>query len=244
MKTLLVGDGRVATALASWLPARGISLVQWSRRAEREGACLPFTTLAEEADLVLIAIRDDSIKPFTEHYEQTLDGKTLVHFSGALCIDGVHAAHPLFAFLTAPPDLEVMDRIPFICDEGGVPFGDLFPDLPNPHFSIPASQRPLYHALAVLSGNFATYMWNRTATIIWDEFGLPPADVLTPYFEALVKNFEAKPFDSLTGPVKRRDGETVRRNLDALDPYPDLQGAYKAFLDAAWPALEDPQSTD
>ncbi|MGV6819114.1 MAG: DUF2520 domain-containing protein [Parvularcula sp.] len=244
MKTLLVGDGRVATALAAWLPVHGIDLVQWSRRAERAGECPPFSAPAEEAALVLIAIRDDAIKPFAEQYSQALAGKSLVHFSGALSIDGINAMHPLFAFPTAPPSLEVMDRIPFIGDEGGASFGDLFPDLPNPSFSIPASQRPLYHALAVLAGNFATYMWNRTATIMWDELSLPPTDVLVPYFSALVKNFEASPFDSLTGPVKRRDGETVRRNLEALGPHPDLHSFYTAFLDAAWPALEEPRSSD
>lgn len=230
----LIGDGRLATSLAAWLPTHGMSVRQWSRRREASGECAELSSVLDHASFVLIAIRDDAIIPWAVENSPLLEGRTLIHFSGALIADGIHAFHPLYAFPPEPVPVSCLDQVAFIGDEDGAVFGDVFPTLPNPNFTLLPAQRPLYHAFAVLAGNLATFLWNETAAGMWNDLGLPPSKVLTPYLRGLIENFEAAPFDSLTGPVKRRDTDTVNANLDALREHPALRELYEAFLTAAW----------
>jgi predicted short-subunit dehydrogenase-like oxidoreductase (DUF2520 family) len=51
----------------------------------------------------------------------------------------------------------------------------------------------------------------------------------------LVDRFREHPFDSMTGPVKRRDRATVEANLAALENEPELVSLYATFLALAWP---------
>lgn len=234
MAVLLVGDGRLATSLVTYLPVYGISVAQWSRRREADGHCPSVRALAADVDTVLIAITDDAITEWATAHAAALEGKTLIHFSGALVAEGLSGYHPLYAFPKTTVPQDVMATIPFVYDAEGLPFAEVFPTLPNPSFALPQAQKPLYHALAVLTGNLATYVWNRAAITMDDQLSLPPAELLVPYYQSLIRNFEASPFDSLTGPVKRKDITTVNRNLDALREQEALKRLYEAFLEAAW----------
>ena len=62
--------------------------------------------------------------------------------------------------------------------------------------------------------------------------------MLASYLSGVVERFRESPFDSLTGPVARRDQATVEANLKALQGEPKLASLYRSFLEAAWPAFE------
>lgn len=238
MTVLLVGDGRLATSLAPYLRAKGVPLFQWSRKMPcgQEGG--PNAALAAglaQSDVVLIAIRDDAIVSWVEAQGTALAGKQLVHFSGALVADGIVGLHPLYAFSSTPVPLAQMETIPFVAERGRTGFAEIFPTLPNPHVAIDAAQKPFYHALAVLSGNLATYLWNEVAGAMADELDLPAGAMMAPYLHSLVANFHAAPRDSLTGPVKRGDRQTIAKNLAALEDQPGLHQLYTAFVAAALP---------
>jgi predicted short-subunit dehydrogenase-like oxidoreductase (DUF2520 family) len=95
--------------------------------------------------------------------------------------------------------------------------------------------RAFYHALAVVSGNFAAHLWNEAAAAFAARITPNAGDILSDYFGSVVARFRESPTASLTGPVARRDGATVKANLDALAAEPRLQSLYRAFLDSAWP---------
>ena len=164
-----------------------------------------------------------------------LAGKTVIHFSGATRVEGVAAFHPLYSFPPHAVESATLENVAFACPKGGPAFEDVFPGAPNPHFEIADEDRARYHALAVLSGNFAAYLWNETAQEIASLSGLPPEDIMAGYLRSVIDRFVEAPEGSLTGPVARKDEETVATNLEALGYNPKLKELYQAFLNAAWP---------
>ena len=70
-------------------------------------------------------------------------------------------------------DLATYRSIPFVLDSGRTPFHDLLPGLPNRSFTIPADDRPYYHALCVMAGNFSTLLWLKLFDELEGRFGIP-----------------------------------------------------------------------
>ena len=134
-----------------------------------------------------------------------------------------------------------MAGIAFALDEAAPPLEALFPGAANPWFRVPAERRGLYHALAVLSGNFSAFVWNEVAQTFQAEFPDAPPGALAFYLRGVVDRFEESPTGSMTGPVARRDALSVRANLSALAGAPRLEALYKAFLAEAWPDFRGPR---
>jgi predicted short-subunit dehydrogenase-like oxidoreductase (DUF2520 family) len=246
----IVGSGRVARHLGHYLETLGLEIRRWSRNAPaasggrgqtESGAALSPEQALAECPVILLWIRDDAIEPFLQRADFT--GRTMIHASGSLRTPLASAMHPLYTF---GPDLYasgVYPTIPFICDEDGPAFGEVFPDLANPNWTIASAQRPLYHAACVMGGNFSTLLWNR-AMEIFRELGLP-AEAAIPYLERTCANVAEHGPGALTGPLARGDRRTIEANLAALDR--DAWGeVYRAIVGAARPELLDnePETTE
>ena len=242
----IVGGGRVARHLGHYLETLGLEVRRWTRNTPsgsvahgpEEADSVPLAPEQAMADcpVILLWIRDDAIEPFLRGSDFT--GRTLIHASGSLRTPLASAMHPLYTF---GPDLyaaEVYPTIPFICDEEGPAFEEVFPELANPNWTIASDQRPLYHAACVMGGNFSTLLWNR-AMKIFREMGLP-AEAAVPYLERTCANVAEHGPGALTGPLARGDRRTVEANLAALghDPWSDV---YRAIVRAARPGMLDPE---
>jgi len=237
---LLIGDGRLAGHLNHYLRAKKLPVTQWSRRHGGAGsrgdpwAALP--GLVEEADRILVAICDDAIPDFVRTHRRE-PGPVWVHFSGNVAVDGAWSAHPLSTFAGPPYALEVYEAIPFIVEREGPPLSELVPGLDNPSAAIPRAAKPLYHALCVSAGNFTQLLWQQLFRNFEDRLGLAPGIAL-PYLRQTCRSLERGPGpEVLTGPIARRDHDTVRRNLEALRAagLNELAGVYEAFVRLAAP---------
>ena len=88
------------------------------------------------------------------------------------------------------------------------------------------ADRTLYHAAAVIGGNFLVTL-HRIATRLLAEVGAPP-EAIVPLMRRTIENG----FD-LTGPIARGDWSTVEAHLDALESRdPDLVDLYRALAEA------------
>jgi predicted short-subunit dehydrogenase-like oxidoreductase (DUF2520 family) len=221
----IAGDGRVARHFLHYFNLLGRPVRTWSRRASNQ----PPPDAFDDCDTVLILLSDSAVVPFIETWP-ALRSKRLVHCSGCLVTPRAEAAHPLMTFGADLYDLDTYSRIPFIVDAGATPFDVLMPGLPNPSFAIPAMDRPYYHALCVMAGNFSTLLWLKLLDGLQTRFSIPAAAAL-PYLEQVAANFRADPSHALTGPLARGDITTVDANLRALagDPF---QAVYAAFTRA------------
>lgn len=224
----LVGSGRVARHFRHYLDLLGLPFRTWSRR---ESSAAPPEALAS-CDTVLLLIRDAAIVPFIEEWP-ALGHKRLVHASGSILTSVAEAAHPLMTFGPHLYDVDEYRAIPFVLDAGGTPLPRLLPGLPNPWFTIPREERPLYHALCVMAGNFSTILWLKLFDAFEARFGIPRSAAF-PYLRRMTANLVTAPDEALeilTGPLARRDTETIAANLKALEG-DAFHAVYAAFARA------------
>jgi 2-dehydropantoate 2-reductase len=219
----IVGSGRVALHFHHYFTLLGLPVCTWSRRAPDP----PPPEALASCTTVLLLIQDAAIEPFVEAWPD-LRTKRLVHFSGSLVTPKAAGAHPLMTF---GPDLyllEVYRTIPFVLEAGGPAFDAILPGLPNPAFAIPAAERPYYHALCVMAGNFSTILWSKLFEEFQVRLNLPPG-AAHPYLAQVAANLMRDPGRALTGPLARGDAHAIAANLAALEGDP-FHAVYSAFV--------------
>ncbi|HEY3384721.1 MAG TPA: DUF2520 domain-containing protein [Vicinamibacterales bacterium] len=228
----IVGNGRVARHFRHYFSLIGLSVRTWSRDkpdgSSRHDVAAPHEALAS-CHTVLLLIDDSAIEPFV-HAWPDLRHKRLVHCSGSLVTAVAEAAHPLMTFGPDLYDADTYRAIPFLLDAGRTPFTELLPGLPNPSFTIPAAERPYYHALCVMAGNFSTLLWRKLFDELERRFGIP-ASAAHPYLQRVAANLVADAGGALTGPLARGDTGTMAADLHALEG-DQLHGVYAAFVRA------------
>ena len=218
----IVGDGRVARHLHHYFftllnrPVR-----TWSRRS----AISPVEALGS-CETILVLIPDAAIEPFVESWPG-LSVRRLVHCSGSLVTSVAECAHPLMTFGPVLYPLEAYRSIPFVLDAGRTPFHELLPGLPNPSFTIAASDRASYHAHCVMAGNFSTLLWQKLFDELEGRLAIP-ASAAYPFLMQTAYNLMSDAGRALTGPLARGDEETVAANLASLegDPFHDVYSAF------------------
>jgi predicted short-subunit dehydrogenase-like oxidoreductase (DUF2520 family) len=221
----IVGDGRVARHFSHYFTLLGRPVRQWSRRTSTE---TPVAALAP-CRTVLLLIKDSAIEPFVDGWPGLKD-HCLVHCSGSLVTPVAQCVHPLMTFGPGVYDLGTYRQIPFVLDAGANALDQLLPGLPNPWFALAPEDRPYYHALCVVAGNFTTLLWREFFARLETRLGIPAA-AAHPFLAQTAKNLTADAADALTGPLARRDTDTIAANLRALDGDP-LHDIYAAFARA------------
>ena len=111
---LIIGDGRLARHLRTYLSFLNLPHDQWARSTQgpRE-----LTALSERASHVLLAISDSAIEPFLVAQPNLLR-RVCVHFSGAFVHASVASAHPLMTFGPDLYSVETYRSVPFVFESG------------------------------------------------------------------------------------------------------------------------------
>jgi predicted short-subunit dehydrogenase-like oxidoreductase (DUF2520 family) len=218
----IVGNGRLARHLSHYFDLVGLSFRRWNRD---EHAHLPIP----QADTTFILIRDGAIEDFIRSHPE-LRERRLVHCSGSLVIPLAEGWHPLMTFADELYDLGTYQQISFIAEREHQALGPAFPDLINPVFFIPQKDRPLYHSLCVLSGNFTVMLWGKLFRELEGRWQISAA-AAHPYLRQITANLITRGERALSGPLIRGDQQTIDKNIQALneDAY---QSVYRAFVAA------------
>lgn len=252
----IIGAGRLGTALALALTARGYpvrSLVARQIKNARKAAAVlddkPKAYAANQihllpqADLFLISTPDDQIaKVAAQLASLDYDLRPVVlHTSGALSSEvlsplrakgwSTGSVHPLISVSDANASIEGA----FWSVEGdarAVRLGKaLISDLGGTSFSIRTADKPLYHAAAVMTSGNVTALFD-VALEMLVECGLTRTTarrILQPLLASTVNNLETKdPAQALTGTFSRGDVETVKRHLASLKDH-ELEAALKLY---------------
>ncbi len=231
IKTLIFGAGRVGASMAAYWRDLGHEVAIASRTDSRAA----ILKAGGGATLVAAAIPDDGLAGWAADWREAFPGSARIHFSGAQIVPGVFGYHPLYSFPRHALPPQTVGAIAIAREASAPPFAEILPGARNPEFVADAQDRAFYHALAVLSGNFAAHLWNETATAFAGRFGADAEPIFGPYLESVVARFRESPQSSMTGPAARRDRSSVAANLKALEGDPRLSALYRAFLDSAWP---------
>jgi predicted short-subunit dehydrogenase-like oxidoreductase (DUF2520 family) len=215
----VIGTGRAGGAVAARLRERGVEV-----KTGRE--------VAADADLVILAVPDGVIR---EVAASLGIGPWVAHVSGATTLDALDphkrrfSVHPLQT-LTTERGAEQLDgawgAITAETDDAMAHARWLAERLGLRAFPLDDADRPLYHAAAVIAGNFLVTLY-RSAARLCEEVGAPP-EALVPLMQRTIENGFV-----LTGPIARGDWATVEAHLEALaQRAPDLVPMYRALADA------------
>jgi predicted short-subunit dehydrogenase-like oxidoreductase (DUF2520 family) len=217
----VVGSGRAGGAIAGRLRERNMA-VTVGREPD------------PEAELVLLAVPDAAI---TEVAARVPIGPWIAHVSGATRLAALEPHPPERRFSLHPLQTLSRERAPEQLDAawaalsaetaGGLDRAAWLAEaLGLRPFVISDDDRPLYHAGAVIAGNFLVTLY-RTASRLMGVVGAPP-EALVPLMLRTIENGFV-----LTGPIERGDEATVAAHLRALEDHaPDLVPLYRALAEA------------
>jgi predicted short-subunit dehydrogenase-like oxidoreductase (DUF2520 family) len=249
-KILLVGPGRAGRAFArSWTGAGGsVVLVARDTAAARTFAAdIPRAEVRDlddrrtfSGDVLVLSVPDDAIHPLAERIGGRVACRFAFHFSGALASRelaplssagaSLGSLHPLRAFSGAATDTWESAFVAVEGDEPAVLIGEQLCRHAGAHpHRVAAADKPLYHAAATIAaGGVASLL--SFASRLWVAAGLSEEEGRTALAElaaGAVDAVERLPFDrALTGPVARRDIETVRLHREALRSWPEHSALY------------------
>lgn len=222
---LLIGSGRLAKHLQHWhrLLKLPYSITTWSRSESS-------TTLQAHLQthrLVWLAISDSSLTQFYNEYLAG-SGAQVVHFSGALNNERMISAHPLMSFSHDLYELQDYQKI-YFCLTGAHSLSEILPGFQNAYGILPGDQKPLYHALCVLTGNVPQMLWSKTLEN-FRQLNIPDSAVEA-YIQRTTANFVELKEKSVTGPIARKDVSTIEKNVQALTPFNFLKKIYIQFAE-------------
>lgn len=250
-RLVLVGPGRAGLALVrSWRGAGG-NVVLLARNAP--AADRVRTELADSAvevrsqdegrvlagDVLVLAVPDDAIEavaaalapraacPFAFHLSGALSARALAPLSPTASVGSLH---PLRAFSGVRDESWKDAFVAVEGEEGAVAAGSrLCRQMGARPRRLAAAGKPLYHCAATLAAGGVASLLSLAARV-WEEAGLQEEEGRIELARLAVSAAEAAsrlPFaEALTGPVARRDVETVRLHRDALSGHPDLARLY------------------
>ncbi len=263
---VLIGAGRVGSHLARRLVACGLRPVQiFNRTLERalilgQALQVPLAAtweqLLPDANLYLIAVRDDAIPQVAAQLAAVVQGRSplVVHTSGAT---PMQVLQPFFARCGVfyPVQTFSAERQP---DFTRIPIC-IFAQHANDvallrHLALRVSgmtyeaddeQRLGLHVAAVFVNNFVNYLYSIGQSLM-QEAGLP-FELLWPLIVETAEKIQAgiPPSEAQTGPAYRGDAATVQRHLQYLQQHAAYRKIYRMLsininpvLEQQWPLTE------
>ena len=252
----VVGVGRVGSALGVALSRAGHAVVAVSgvsaesrRRAEQQlpgVPVLPADEAVAAADLVLLAVPDDVLRPLIAGLAETgawRPGQLAAHTSGAQGIDVLDPAaargvlplalHPVMTFAGRPEDVDRLSGATWgvtASDELRPVAESLVLEMGGEPVWVPESARPLYHASLTVASNHLVTLVNDALGLLSGAGVAEPARLVAPLLSASLDNVLRLGDAALTGPVSRGDVATVATHVDTLRrSAPDALPAYVAM---------------
>lgn len=233
-----IGAGRVGCSLGKYLIMRGFLVSGYYSRSE-ESACIAAELtetvvfgseeeLIKNSDVIFLTVPDGMISTVWEKISKLdLNKKTICHCSGALS-SGVFAGpeemgrvslHPLMAVSTREHDLSKAFFTVEGNESGREKIEQILCKCGNPYQEIDAASKVKYHAGAAVASNLVTGVLDMAIQMFVDcgfseekaREALRP--LVTGNAEAVMDMGAA---NALTGPVSRRDYETVEKHMKVL----------------------------
>lgn len=248
-KIVLIGCGNVGYHLGRRLKKRGAKIVQVHSRTKKRAKRLAkkikvaYTTdlgkIVSDADLYILAVRDDAIAEVAEKISQITTNALMVHTSGATPSTvfqtytnryGIFYPLQTFSidraanFKTIPMCVDAVEHEDFVF------LKQLAEQICRNVYHITDEQRAILHVAAVFVNNFTNHLFHIGESIVEKE-GLS-FDILKPLMKETVEKIMVYPAKSMqTGPAIRGDKKTIERHLKYLEQYPDYQELYKKITE-------------
>lgn len=247
LKIVIIGSGNVATHLAKALYASHNTILQVYSPTQANAEALAcainskaICSLEEihpEADLYLIAVKDEAISLIVEALPKKLSG-IVVHTSGATPIDVLNRFQN-YGVIYPPQSLNKS----IATDLSVIPFGiegnsshtyerlfEIIAAIAPKAFPCETSQRLALHLSAVLVNNFSNALFQMADEILKHEN--LSFDLLKPIIlETAQKVQHNSPKETQTGPASRGDYAIIDKHLQFLTQFPEESKIYQLLSD-------------
>ena len=213
---LIIGNGKLANHLCYYFAHLKIRFFHWYRNKNNDNVT-QLHSLLKKVSHVIVAITDSQVDDFIESHipDGYYNQKTFIHCSGSLLSKYAFTAHPLQTFAPTLYSFDDYLKIPFIIEYEGPSFSELLPGLGNVHYKIQRQDKHYYHALCVMANNFTTLLWQKFFLETNSRFKMQKKDVL-PFLEQTFTNIANNDFEAFTGPLARKDVDTIKNDLNSL----------------------------
>lgn len=192
-----------------------------------------------DADMVIIAIHDDSIASVLDSIGSPTGDAVFVHTAGSVPMEIFDSqkfpSHGVFYPLqTMSRTIDVdWSRVPLFVEGSSVTSESVianFGRMLTPHVThLDSALRARLHAAAVISCNMAVYLWSLSESVLNDadlDF-----EVMRPLLEVTLERTRSlSPTEAMTGPARRGDLRTIGKHIASL---PDNVASVYALLSKA-----------
>ncbi len=248
-KIVLIGAGNLGYHLGIRLFECKAGLHQIFSRTVKSAEALslqtgntPFITdlneIDNEADLYIVAIKDDAIGEVAEKLRELGDsGKLIVHTSGVTPMEVFQpwfkrygSFYPFQSF--SKDQLPDFSRIP-LCYFATVEtdkalLKKLGQKIGCKTYEINDQERAVLHVNGVFVNNFTNHLYQISWEIMEKE--KLSFDLLRPLIlETALKVMDNAPIDMQTGPAIRNDQQSIQRHLNYLNNFPDYKKVYEVL---------------
>ncbi len=250
LRIVIVGPGRAGMSVGLAARRAGHEIVgvlgrsNVAARAATLGApALDWDAPLPDCDLVVVAVRDDAIRPVAERLVPVAaSSSAAVHLSGLTSVDALSALgfagldiggfHPLQT-MPNPQDGAAALAGAAVGITADSPLEakleDLAISIGARPFKLEDGRRPLYHAAAACAANYVLTAL-ALAEELFEAAGVPFGLARPLVSEVVANAFDVGPRDALTGPIARGDLGTVSAQIGAVaEVDPDLAADFKAF---------------
>ena len=244
----ILGAGRAGRGLSRALRASGVHVIGLhGRREEGEPDVVtsgPIPDAAHAADTILVAVRDGQLEEALGELAAAplAAGAIVLHASGSAEPSALaqlrSAGHPCGTFHPLVPladPARAAERlrgawIGIDGDAGAIAVAEQLAERLGAHtLRIPAGEKAVYHAAAVIASNFPTVL-AAVAVSLLGSVGMNEREswgAIRALMRGAVANLDTEvPARALTGPIARGDVETVQKHLAALEPHPATRELY------------------
>jgi len=230
ISVVLLGAGNVATHLfKAFNNAENIVINQWYNRSlstissyKNKVEIIDDLSLLKDADIYIIAVSDDAIAGLSE--QLPFKNRLVAHTSGSVGVYDINKKqkrgvfYPLqtfskdaeMDFANVPICIETIDKKDYHT------LKELAVSIGSPTKKVNSDQRRVLHLAAVFVNNFTNQLY-RVGHEITESEGAE-FDLLKPLiFETAKKIQELSPYMAQTGPAKRHDKKTIKKQLKQLE---------------------------
>ncbi len=246
MDIILVGSGNTATVLGRKSKAAGHRIVQvYSRNgahanllASRLGATSTsyISTIERNADLMIIALRDEALSPFVKDLVHT--NSLVAHTAGAVSINEIRGISESYGVLyplqSLRKEMEIMPDLTMLVDANSNATGKKLmayaSTIAENVKEADDQARLKYHLAATLVNNFTNHLY------VLAEFFCKKEKisfaVLQPLMEeTVIRLRNVSPSMVQTGPAIRNDLNTLEKHQSLLKAYPSILKFYDLFTE-------------
>ncbi len=256
--TSFIGAGKVGTSLGVFFKEKGINIVgYYSRTFENAKISASMTSskayqnlvdLVNESSIIWITTNDDAIESVADQIAELniSTQKTFIHASGLKTSDAlislkkqghkICSVHPLLAFSEIEIAVSMLQNTTFFLEgeqDDLAEIKNLFEKKKLKFAEIKKEQKAAYHTGACMISNYLVTLVH-ASNQLFNLAGIPN-DILssatnTLIESALVNMKNKEPKEALTGPIKRGDSETVKKQMEIItNDLPELSELYKVL---------------